>query len=71
MFTAYFDAGGAAHRGRVLSIAGFVSDDDTAIKFQKRFADTWGRNRHEAFLGRLPRYIDRHIPRRLTCELIS
>jgi hypothetical protein len=26
MFTAYFDAGGAAHRGGVLSIAGFVSD---------------------------------------------
>ncbi len=43
MFTAYFDAGGAAHRGKVLSIAGFVSD-----------ARKWGRfeNEWRAILAR-------------------
>lgn len=37
MFTAYFDVAGAAHRGGVMAIAGFVSD----VKKWRRFEVEW------------------------------
>ncbi len=41
---------------------------DRADQYKQRFADTWGRNRHEAFHGdyaRLEKFcMDREIPRR-------